>query len=103
VDKFPTDAVVTIDHARISSRDAMPYRADPAELLDIDVDELTRVLALIAPDRFGRFQGTQLIQPQSAQNPADGGRRDAGLGTVRNSVCEAIMMEGKGASYGYRE
>jgi hypothetical protein len=25
------------------------------------------------------------------------------VGTVRNSVCEAIMMEGKGASYGYRE
>ncbi|MGA7530970.1 MAG: hypothetical protein WBW27_03655, partial [Pseudolabrys sp.] len=25
------------------------------------------------------------------------------IGTVRNSVCEAIMMEGKGASYGYRE
>jgi putative transposase len=24
-------------------------------------------------------------------------------GTVRNSVCEAIMMKGKGASYGYRE
>ena len=24
-------------------------------------------------------------------------------GTIRNSVCEAIMMEGKGASYGYRE
>jgi DNA-binding CsgD family transcriptional regulator len=24
-------------------------------------------------------------------------------GTVRNSVCEAILMEGKGASYGYRE
>src|SRR5580704_16846231 len=24
-------------------------------------------------------------------------------GTVRNSVSEAIMMEGKGASYGYRE
>ena len=29
--------------------------------------------------------------------------RNARLGTVRNSVCEAIMMEGKGASYGYRE
>jgi hypothetical protein len=27
----------------------------------------------------------------------------AAPGTVRNSVCEAIMMEGKGASYGYRE
>jgi hypothetical protein len=24
-------------------------------------------------------------------------------GTVRNSVCGAIMMKGKGASYGYRE
>jgi hypothetical protein len=28
---------------------------------------------------------------------------NAKAGTVRNSVCEAIMMEGKGASYGYRE
>src|ERR1700676_4419940 len=29
--------------------------------------------------------------------------RHAPSGTVRNSVCEAIMMEGKGASYGNRE
>ena len=29
--------------------------------------------------------------------------RELANGTVRNSVCEAIMMEGKGASYGYRE
>ena len=58
----------------------MPDGADAAELLDIDVDELARVLALIAPDRFGRLQGTQLIQAQPTQNTADGGWRDAGLG-----------------------
>jgi hypothetical protein len=34
---------------------AMSNRADPAELLDIDVDELTRLLAFVAPDRFSRL------------------------------------------------
>ena len=57
----------------------MSHGADPAELLDIEVDELARVLPLIAPDRFGRLQGTQCIQPQPTQNTADGGWRDAGL------------------------
>ena len=33
------------------------------------------------------------------QSYSDEARRFVG-GTVRNSVCEAIMMEGKGASYG---
>ena len=40
----------------------MPHRSNAAELLDVDVDELTRVFALIAPDRFSGFQGIQLIQ-----------------------------------------
>jgi hypothetical protein len=39
-----------------------------AELLDVDVDELTRVFALIAPDRFSGFQGIQLIQAEPPQN-----------------------------------
>jgi hypothetical protein len=29
--------------------------------------------------------------------------RIVGVGTVRNLVCEAMMMGTKGASYGYRE
>jgi hypothetical protein len=56
-----------------------PTEPDPAELLDIKMDELARVLALIAPDRFGRLQGTELIQPQPTQDAANGGGRDAGL------------------------
>jgi hypothetical protein len=53
------------DRARISPGDAVPHGADPAELLDIDMDELARVLALITPDWFGRLQGTQLAHLKS--------------------------------------
>jgi hypothetical protein len=43
---------VTVDCARISPGDAMSDRADSAELLDIDVDELTRLFAFIAASGF---------------------------------------------------
>jgi hypothetical protein len=80
MDELPTDAVVAVDRARMSSGNAVPYGADTAELLDVDVDELTWGLALIAPNRFGGLQGTQLIQAEPTQNTTDGGWRDAALG-----------------------
>src|SRR5262245_42117314 len=80
MDELPTDTVVTIDRARMSSGNAVPYGADTAELLDVDVDELTWGLTFIAPNRFRRLQGTQLIQAEPTQNTADGGWRDAALG-----------------------
>ena len=80
MDELPTDTVVTIDRARMSSGDAVPYGADTAKLLDVDVDELTWGLTFIAPNRFRRLQGTQLIQAEPTQNTADGGWRDAALG-----------------------
>src|SRR5208283_3246838 len=80
MDELPTDAVVTVDGARISSGDAVPDGANPAELFDIEMDELARMLAFIAPDRFGRLQGTELVQAEPTQNTADGGGRDTGLG-----------------------
>ena len=46
MDELPTDAVMTIDRARILPGDAMSDRADPAELLDIDVDEFTPGISL---------------------------------------------------------
>ena len=58
----------------------MADRADAAELLDVDVDQLAGLLALVAPDRLGRLQGLELVQAEPPQNAADGGRRDAGLG-----------------------
>src|SRR5215211_6948431 len=80
MDVLPTDAEVAIDHARLSSSDAVPHGADAAELLDVDVDELARVVALVAPDRFGRLQGTELVQAEPTQDAADGRWRYASLG-----------------------
>ena len=70
---------MAIDHAGLSAGDAMPHGANAAELLDVDVDEFTRVFALIAPDRFSGFQGIQLIQAEPPQNATDSGWRDADL------------------------
>jgi hypothetical protein len=64
MDELPTDAVVTVDPARISPGDAVAHRADSAELFDIEMDELARMLAFITPYRFGRLQGTELVQSQ---------------------------------------
>jgi|SRR5208282_1483233 len=72
--------LVTVDGARISSGDAVPDGADPAELLDIEMDEFARMLALIAPNRLGRLQRAQLVQSQPPQDTADGGGRDPSLG-----------------------
>ena len=57
-----------------------PHGADPAELLDIEVDQFTRVLALIAADRLSRLQRGQPVQAKPVQDTADGCRRDAEFG-----------------------
>jgi len=77
MDVLPTDAVMSIDHARMASGDAVPDRADPAEFLDVEMDEFARVLALIAADRLSRLESTQPIDPQAFQDAADGGGGDA--------------------------
>ena len=42
MDDFPANTEVAIDHAGLSSCDPMADGADPAELLDIDMDEFAR-------------------------------------------------------------
>jgi len=39
MDELPTDAVVTVDRARVSPGNAVAHGADPAELFDIKMDE----------------------------------------------------------------
>jgi hypothetical protein len=60
----------------LSSYDPMADGADPAELL-----EFARILTLIAANRL-QLQSAQLVQTQSTQNPADLGRRDAGVAAI---------------------
>jgi hypothetical protein len=79
MDELPANTEVAIDHAGLSSCDPMEDGADPAELLDIDMDEFARILTLVAANRLG-LQSAQLVQAQSTQNPTDSGRRAAGLG-----------------------
>jgi hypothetical protein len=74
MDKFPADAVVAIDHARISPGYAMAYGANPAELFDIEMDELAWLFAFNPPNRFGRLQGAELVQSQPTQNATNCGR-----------------------------
>jgi hypothetical protein len=62
VDKLPADAEVAVDHACSSSGYPMAHRADPAELLDVDVDELAWVRALVAAHRLGRLQRLQGVE-----------------------------------------
>src|SRR5688572_17478606 len=51
--------------------DAVADTIDPAKLLDVDVDHLARMLALVAPHRFARLQCTDLVEPEPPQDAAD--------------------------------
>jgi len=45
--------VVTVDRARISPGDAVAHRADSAELFDVEMGELARMLAAVSPSQNG--------------------------------------------------
>jgi hypothetical protein len=44
---------------------------DAAELLDVDVDQLTRPAALVAVRRLGWLQAAELAEADSLQDPRD--------------------------------
>jgi hypothetical protein len=71
VDEFPADAAALAN----VPRDAAADLGEAGELLDIDVDQLAGMGALVAADRRGRRQILQLAQPEPAQDPTDGPAR----------------------------
>ena len=68
MDELPADAEMAVDRARISPGDAVPDRADPAELLDIEMDELAGMLALIAAHRLAGSKALSLFKPNRAEH-----------------------------------
>jgi hypothetical protein len=76
VDELPADATAL---AGPLTGDAVADLLEAAELLDVEVDQLAGVGALVAPDRRGRRQVLEPAQPAPAQDAADGGRLDADL------------------------
>ena len=85
--------------------DAVAGPADPAELLDVDVDELAGPGPLVAVGRLVRLQPRQLSEPVPGQYGADGRERhpqrlgDLGL-VKRNSRSDTISSS---RSAGVRE
>ena len=59
--------------------DAMTDRFEAAELLDVDVDEFARPVALIAAWRLGRFQRLEPIEAEAPEHARDRCVRDATL------------------------
>src|SRR5512134_754895 len=76
--ELPADAACPALTGSIAG-DAVPDPVEAAQLLDVDVDELARVLAFVASHWLGRFQGLEAVQAQAPQDPADRGRRDTDL------------------------
>src|SRR6202047_1882841 len=59
--------------------DALANSLEAPQFLDVEMDQLARMLSLIAPHRRGRLEGAEAVQAQPLEDPADGCRRDAGL------------------------
>src|ERR1700712_4027145 len=57
--------------------DAMTRPFEAPELLDVDVDQVTRPLALVAAHRLGPVQGRDAVEAETLQDAADGSGRDA--------------------------
>ncbi|CAH2406506.1 hypothetical protein MES5069_520158 [Mesorhizobium escarrei] len=62
---------------------------EAAELLNIDVDQFTRMLALVTTVRFGRLQRGDPIETEALQYAADGSRR--GRRPRQRSLCQSIV------------
>ena len=72
--EFPAGAALIALSGAVTA-DAMADAIDAAELLNIDVDQLTRTLTLIPDDRRARIEGAQPAEPMTAQHHPDGGER----------------------------
>src|SRR3954466_14746282 len=59
--------------------DTVALTLEAAELLDVDVDELARLRALVAANRLGRLERRETVEAKPLEDAADGGGRDPGL------------------------
>lgn len=78
MDEFPT-AAARAGIAGGLAGNAMTDALETTELLDVDMDHLAGMLALVVSDRLGRFDIPQPRQSGTLENAANGGGRDADL------------------------
>jgi hypothetical protein len=77
VQVLPADATVAVDHAGPAAGDAVADAGDLAELLGVDVDELTGTLALVAHDWCRRIEALEAAETEATQDGSDGRERQA--------------------------
>ena len=58
----------------------MSDRTNPAELLDVEMDEFARMFPLVAANRRGGFERLDTVEAKAPEDAADRGRRDADRG-----------------------
>jgi hypothetical protein len=78
VDELPTDAPAVALTGAIAG-DAVADLVEAAQLLDVDMDQFARMLALIAHHRFGGLQISDPAKFGPPQYPAHRRRRDGNL------------------------
>jgi len=74
VDELPTDAADTSGAVTV---DTMAHSSDAAELLDIDVDELSRMVSLVADDGFFGIEVLESGDPVANEDAVDGSSRES--------------------------
>jgi hypothetical protein len=82
VDELPAEPFAASTPVALASAitgDAVSNAIDPAELLDIDMDQLAGMLALVAAGRLGRLERAQLAEAETSQDARDGGLGDMRL------------------------
>jgi hypothetical protein len=89
VDVFPAGTAPVV--AAIAG-DPVSDRLDPAELLDVDRDQLTRPLALVAHCRRLGFERAEPAEPEATQNFARGRHRHGEL-TRDGRAAQALMPQ----------
>ena len=65
MDELPANAAAVALACAVAG-DAMADALEAAEFLDIDVDHVARMLALVTAHRLGRFEVAQPVQAQTA-------------------------------------
>lgn len=74
VDELPADAADTSGAVTV---DTMSHASDAAEFLDVDVDELSRMVSLIAHDGFFGIEVFESGDPVASQDAVDCGGRES--------------------------
>ena len=88
VNVLPTDASA-VALSRAVPGNAMTDPIETAELFDVEVDHLTRMIAFIAPHWLDRLQCREPVEAQPSQDATDRGRRNTQF--VRNLLAGVAL------------